>query len=112
VATLVAVLADGVLEGAHQIAHAAVQDVGETDEERQPQPAPLQVTGQLVQVDARPARPERRHLDVPGVADAEVAAAPTADVVQLGGVFDGPATDLAASAGLLQWSPFAAWMLG
>jgi hypothetical protein len=94
VAGLVAVVADRVLEAADQRTDAAIENVGKAHQERQTQTAPLQIQHQLVHVDARATTAERCRFDVPQAVDTEVTAGPPGDVVQLGGILDGPLADL------------------
>ena len=91
-AALVAVLADGLGEGAAQALHAAGEDVGEAHEQRRAQAALLQVLHEIEQVDARTVLAARAHLDVPLVVDREEAGAPRGDVVQLQTVANGPSS--------------------
>src|SRR5262249_44826207 len=94
ITAMVAVVTNRRLEAADERAHPAVQHIGEANEERQAEAAALQIENQLVQVDARAVRSERRRLDVTTPFDSEEPGGPTADVVQLRRILERPLTQL------------------
>ena len=59
IAALVVVLGDGLLEGAAELVHAGLEDVGEADEEGEVQAAGAEVVDELLEVDGRRARARR-----------------------------------------------------
>ena len=66
------------------------EDVAKPDQRRQADATALQIVDQLLQVD-RPARVlGRMDLDLPVLADREVSVPPPGDLVQLGGIGNGP----------------------
>ena len=83
VRALVAVLVNGVLEGAVQLVDTAAQDVREAQQQRQADAALPHLVNQGFQVDGVARLVRRRHQDVAGVADAEVAPSPIVDPVGL-----------------------------
>ena len=89
VASFVAVLVDGGLEGVVDVAEAMPQDVGEPQEHRQGDAAQLQMVGELLQVDRARRVFRRVRENVAVLRDREVALAPTIHLVEFRGVADG-----------------------
>ena len=87
---LVAVLGDRALERLVQLDDAALEHVGETDQQRQADPAARDLVDQLLEIDGRPLEARRMRLDVSGLGDGEIVVAPVLDPVDLGRVRDRP----------------------
>src|SRR5690606_38352209 len=81
VAVLVVQARDAGIEGAGQLAYPVLQDVGETQQQRQLQATFAQLLDLLVEVDALGFQTTRPHLHVPGLVEGEIAGAPVADAV-------------------------------
>ena len=90
VVALVAVLGDGAAERLVQLDDAALEDVGEADQQRQPDAAAGDLVDQLLEVDVSRVGARGVRHDVARLVDGEVALAPGLDPVGLGGVRDGP----------------------
>jgi hypothetical protein len=88
---LVAVLADGVLEGLVELDDARLEDLGEADQEGKTDPPLAQLVDQAFEVDRRRPGPAGVHDEVAQVVDGEVVVPPAGDVVEVGGVGGGPA---------------------
>ena len=91
VGALVAVLADGVLEGLVELDDARLEDLGEADQKGQTDPPLAQLVDQTFEVDRRRPGPAGVHDEVAQVVDGEVVVPPAGDVVEVGGVGGGPA---------------------
>ncbi|MNF40997.1 hypothetical protein D3C84_220140 [compost metagenome] len=78
------------VECAGQLTHAVLQDVRETDQQRQGQAAFAQLVDLLVQVDRRAARTVRTNFDATGVIDREIPGPPMANPVNTAAVRNCP----------------------
>jgi len=78
------------VEGAGQLAHAVLQNVGKAHQQRQRQAALAQLVNLLVQVDRRAVRAVGAHFDAPGFIDGEIPSAPMADAINTAAVGHGP----------------------
>ena len=86
VLALVPVLGDGAPEGLVELDDAALEDVGEADEQRQPDAAAGDLVDELLEVDLAVLGAGGVRLDVPCLVDREVVVAPVLDAVNLGRV--------------------------
>ncbi|MEI2720734.1 MAG: hypothetical protein V9E87_11440 [Gemmatimonadales bacterium] len=91
VASLVAELLDRAGEPVGQLGDPRLQDVGEAEQQREPDALRVQVGRDLVEVDAALGHPIRMHRDVALLVHAEVAQPPARHIVELLGVGDRPA---------------------
>ena len=90
VAALVPELLDRVAEFGGERLNPGLQDVGEAEQQREPDALGVEVHGQPVEIEPALLVGVRVHGDVPLGVGAEVSQAPAAHVVQLLGVFGGP----------------------
>jgi hypothetical protein len=106
VTALVAVLADRELEATEQRAETAVEDVREANQQRQVEPAALQIEHQIEQIDPPAFGTRGCRFHVTGIVDGEVTARPSGDVVQQRRLFGRPRTNfLQESSSLPSLSP-------
>ena len=84
------VLLDRRGEALAERADAGGEDVGEADQHRHVEPAPLEVVDQVLQVDGRAARSPRADLDAAGRVDRDEARAPAVDLVQIDRILNLP----------------------
>ncbi|MNZ14661.1 hypothetical protein D3C78_315890 [compost metagenome] len=91
VAALVSQALDIGVEGAGQLAHAVLQDIRETHQQRQGQARFAQVADDVEEVDRRAAGASRTHFDAAGVIDGEIARPPMANAIDTAAVGHGPA---------------------
>ncbi|MNJ32982.1 hypothetical protein D3C77_276610 [compost metagenome] len=78
------------IKGTGQLAHAVLQDVGETHQQRQRQAALAQLVDLFVQINRRAARPIRANFDAAGLVDCEVTGPPMANPVNTAAVRNCP----------------------
>ncbi len=78
------------IEGTGQLAHAVLQDIRETYEQRQGQAALAQLVDLLEQVNRRAGRTVRTNFDATGVIDREIPGPPMADPVNTAAVRNCP----------------------
>ncbi len=90
VLALVAVLGDGAAEGFVQLDDAALEDVGEADQQRQADAAPRHLVDELLEVDLAVLDAAGVGLDVPRVVDGEVVVTPRLDAIGLRRIGDRP----------------------
>ena len=81
-------------EPIRQLGDARLQNVGETQQQRQPDALGAEVHCNVVEVDVAPGRAIRMHRDMTFVVDAEISETPALHVVQLLGILDRPARRL------------------
>ncbi len=90
VAALVVEALDVAIEGTGQVAHLALENVGETHQQRQRQPRFAQLADQHMEVDRLAVRAVGADFDVAGIADGEVAGTPVANTIDAAAVRHGP----------------------
>ncbi|MNM75965.1 hypothetical protein D3C81_877680 [compost metagenome] len=78
------------IERARQLAYAVLQNVRETDQQRQRKAALTQLVDLLEEVDRRALGPIGAHFDAPGFIDGEITSAPMADTINTAAVGHGP----------------------
>ena len=99
VLALVAVLLDRGVEGLVEVLEPAMEQIAEVQQHRRAQATLAQALHDLEEIDLTARRARRAHEHGAGLGHLEEALAPTTEVVDIGGVVDGPRIDASLHAG-------------